>query len=162
MYIQRQLHTFKTKVIIIHITWYSSSGGTLAQGQPTKCTSTFLAIHALTGGISIQYRPQLLYFSLLYPRSRQKKKIHSLSLSPHKVPNTDTSTYHLQLHVVVTGVNGHTGCSGENAIQESIIGETALVLRANIPTVQNLHHSSTNQWHHQSTGHTQSFTFLQH
>lgn len=60
-------------------------------------------------------------------------------------------TYHLQLHVVVPGIDGHTGCSWEDSIQESKVGQTSVVgTRAVHSNIQNIHHVFTDQRHHQA------------
>lgn len=61
------------------------------------------------------------------------------------------STYHLKLHVVVSSVDGHTGCSGEDSIQESKVRQTCVVGTRTVHAyIQNIHHVLTDQWHHQA------------
>lgn len=60
-------------------------------------------------------------------------------------------TYHLQLHVVVPGIDGHTGRRWEDSIQERKVGQTGVVgTRAVHSNIQNIHHIFTDQRHHQA------------
>lgn len=36
-------------------------------------------------------------------------------------------TYNLELHVIVSSIDGHTGGTREDSIEEGIVGETGLV-----------------------------------
>lgn len=63
------------------------------------------------------------------------------------------STYHLELQVVVSSVDGHTGCSGEDSVQESKVRQTRVVGTRTVHSyIQNIHHVLTDQWHHQAEG----------
>lgn len=60
-------------------------------------------------------------------------------------------TYHLQLHVVVSGIDGHTGRRWEDSVQKSKVGQTGVVgTRAVHSNIQNIHHIFTDQRHHQA------------
>lgn len=51
-------------------------------------------------------------------------------------------------------VDSYTGCGGEDAIEEGIVGEAGVVQGAGVAMVQQLHHISTYQRHHQPTEET--------
>lgn len=66
-------------------------------------------------------------------------------------PLTHSLTHHFQLHAVVSGVNGHAGRGGEDAVQEGKVGQAGVVgARAVHSHVQNFHQVFADQRHHQA------------
>lgn len=61
------------------------------------------------------------------------------------------SAYHLKLHVIVSSIDGHTRCGGEDSIEESKVRQTCVVdTRAVHSYIQNIHHVFADQRHHQA------------
>lgn len=66
-------------------------------------------------------------------------------------PNNLSATHHFQLHIVVSGIDGHAGRGGEHSVQEGKVGQAGVVgTRAVHTHVQDFHQIFADQWHHQA------------
>lgn len=85
---------------------------------------------------------------------RRDLKAHSAgvkSRGPRPPKNTFSSTHHFQLHVVVSGVDGHAWRGGEHSVQEGKVGQAGMVGACAVHThVQNFHQIFADQRHHQA------------
>lgn len=75
----------------------------------------------------------------------------ALTGEDHGHPSSLSATHHFQLHVVVSGVDGHAGRGGEHPVQEGKVGKAGVVgARAVHTHVQNFHQVFADQRHHQA------------